>query len=211
MTQMRRQIGLILGSYRRGGNGVGLASWLSAIVQPRLKIPPPDGVQPLQLVNADDFVSLPLGTLTDGSYLPDHIRDSSQYPSPTIQAWSQFIKDCSGLIFLSPQYNGGYPGELKNSIDHLFWEWRDKPAVIVTYGSRGGPACSEELNRLLTKLKIKVVDRSVQVTLPPEFIGGEERVTARPAGDEYPLFLSQYAEGVEKATEELMRAIDAKP
>jgi NAD(P)H-dependent FMN reductase len=41
-------------------------------------------------------------------------------------------------VFVSPQYNWGYPAPLKNAIDHLYKEWLGKPAVIVTYGGHGG-------------------------------------------------------------------------
>jgi NAD(P)H-dependent FMN reductase len=27
---------------------------------------------------------------------------------------------------------------LKNALDYLYYEWKDKPAAIVTYGGRGG-------------------------------------------------------------------------
>jgi NAD(P)H-dependent FMN reductase len=37
-----------------------------------------------------------------------------------------------------PQYNWGYPAVLKNALDYLYREWRDKPASFITYGTRGG-------------------------------------------------------------------------
>ncbi|PCH33691.1 hypothetical protein WOLCODRAFT_59973, partial [Wolfiporia cocos MD-104 SS10] len=63
--------------------------------------------------------------------------------------WSSFISSCAAIVVLTPQYNWGVPGELKNAFDHLYWEWRDKPAVIVTYGGHGGSKCAEQLRSIL--------------------------------------------------------------
>ena len=49
----------------------------------------------------------------------------------------------SALMFVTPQYNWGYPASLKNAIDYLFREWNDKPAIVVSYGSRGGDKAGE--------------------------------------------------------------------
>ena len=38
------------------------------------------------------------------------------------------------VIFLTPQYNGSYPGALKNAIDFLFHEWENLPTILVGYG-----------------------------------------------------------------------------
>ncbi|XIF20249.1 MAG: NADPH-dependent oxidoreductase [Acetilactobacillus jinshanensis] len=52
--------------------------------------------------------------------------------------WSKIIKSYDGIIFLFPQYNWGYPAVLKNAIDYLGEEWRDKPVSCITYGFHGG-------------------------------------------------------------------------
>lgn len=41
--------------------------------------------------------------------------------------WSEIVKESDAVIFLTPQYNGGYPAPLKNAIDYLFQEWSEKP------------------------------------------------------------------------------------
>ena len=33
-----------------------------------------------------------------------------------------------------PEYNYGYPATIKNAIDYLSQEWKDKPAGFVSYG-----------------------------------------------------------------------------
>ncbi len=73
-----------------------------------------------------------------GDYANDHTR-----------AWSRKIAAAPAFVFVTPQYNWGYPAALKNAIDHLFQEWAGKPAMIVTYGGHGGGKCAEQLAQVL--------------------------------------------------------------
>ncbi|KAI0788469.1 NADPH-dependent FMN reductase-domain-containing protein [Abortiporus biennis] len=203
MINISRRIGLITGSSRQNGNGAGLATWLSSIIQHPPKNSPSNN-NPPELVLAETLVSFPLGPLTDGSYIPSDIRNG-QYPSPTISEWSTFVRSCSGFIVLSPEYNGGYPGELKNTLDHLFWEWRGKPVVLITYGGGGGKRCASQLHSILTNLRMKVLENAIQIHLPKEYSGGKHTV---PRQGPYPSFLYPYHAPVTQATEELLRVIE---
>jgi NAD(P)H-dependent FMN reductase len=78
----------------------------------------------------DDEPAVP----ASGDYVFEHTR-----------AWSRKISDGEAFVFVTPQYNWGYPAPLKNAIDHLHLEWSGKPAMIVTYGGRGGGKCAEQL------------------------------------------------------------------
>jgi NAD(P)H-dependent FMN reductase len=47
-----------------------------------------------------------------------------------------FRQDCSfdGHVFVTPEYNPGISGALKNAIDFLFREWNDMAAGFVSCG-----------------------------------------------------------------------------
>jgi len=53
-------------------------------------------------------------------------------PSPGALEFAARIKDADGVIIVTPEYNGGYPGSLKNVVDLLYDEWRKKPVAIST-------------------------------------------------------------------------------
>ena len=55
------------------------------------------------------------------------------------------------FIIVSPEYNNGYPGVLKNALDYLLPEYERKPVGIVTVsaGGFGGINCLAQL-RLVT-------------------------------------------------------------
>lgn len=72
-------------------------------------------------------------------------------------AWSKKIAGADAFVFVTPQYNWGYPAPLKNALDHLYKEWSGKPAMIVTYGGHGGGKCARQLRQVLTGLHMKPV------------------------------------------------------
>ena len=88
------------------------------------------------------------------------------YQLESTLSWSRKIAAADAVIFVTPQYNGGYPAALKNALDHLFVEWADKPAVIVTYGGHGGEACREQLRPVLERFKMRLVDTHPALHLP---------------------------------------------
>jgi NAD(P)H-dependent FMN reductase len=77
-----------------------------------------------------------------------HRRDD---PPPRLQEYSDKISRADSLIIVTPEYNNGYPGVLKNALDYLLPEYERKPIGIVTVsaGSFGGINCLAQL-RLVT-------------------------------------------------------------
>lgn len=98
------------------------------------------------------------------------------YANPHTQAWSRKVREADAVVFVSPQYNWGYPAPLKNAIDHLHGEWAGKPAMIVSYGSRGGGLCAGQLRQVLQGLDMKTVETMPGLKL------GRTRIEAN-AGD----------------------------
>jgi NAD(P)H-dependent FMN reductase len=79
------------------------------------------------------------------------------YATEQTRAWSRKISDAGAVVFVTPQYNWGYPAPLKNAIDHLYKEWSGKPAMIVSYGSRGGGKCAAQLRQVLKGMHLRLV------------------------------------------------------
>lgn len=79
------------------------------------------------------------------------------YACAHTQAWAAKVASASGFVFVTPQYNWGYPAPLKNALDHLYAEWSGKPAVITAYGSRGGNKCAAQLREVLEGLRMRPI------------------------------------------------------
>jgi len=77
-----------------------------------------------------------------------HRRDD---PPPGLKEFGDKIGRADSLIIVSPEYNNGYPGVLKNALDYLLPEYERKPVGIVTVsaGGFGGINCLAQL-RLVT-------------------------------------------------------------
>ena len=65
-----------------------------------------------------------------------HRRDD---PPLRLQEFGEKIGRAGSLVITTPEYNNGYPGVLKNALDHLLPEYERKPIAIVTVsaGDRG--------------------------------------------------------------------------
>jgi NAD(P)H-dependent FMN reductase len=72
-------------------------------------------------------------------------------PPPRLREFAEKISRAGAVVIVSPEYNSGYPGVLKNALDYLLPEFKRKPVGIVTVsgGSLGGQSCLAQL-RLVT-------------------------------------------------------------
>jgi NAD(P)H-dependent FMN reductase len=79
------------------------------------------------------------------------------YQQAHTRAWSDKVASADAVMFVTPQYNWGYPAPLKNAIDHLYREWSGKSVVIVSYGGHGGSKCAAQLRQVTEGLKMRPV------------------------------------------------------
>ncbi|KAK4703147.1 hypothetical protein P7C70_g3073, partial [Phenoliferia sp. Uapishka_3] len=186
-------IGILIGSNRPKGNGVGLTVWTTSLLT----------TSATALLSPPSFVALePYSSLPPLSspIIPQAVKRPSKYDSLATQSWSDQVSACTSILIVTPQYNWGIPGVLKNAVDHLFWEWKGKNVFLVTYGGHGGGRCASHLRDVLGGgLDMNVIG-GVEITLPKEYIRGERRV-GDGNGDE---FLKEYEERVSQALGKLL-------
>ena len=89
---------------------------------------------------------------------------SGSYTQPHTQAWAARVAGFDAFVFVTPEYNHGIPGQLKNALDFLYAEWNDKVAGIVCYGSNGGFRAAEQLKLSLNELQVAVVRAQVELS-----------------------------------------------
>lgn len=85
-----------------------------------------------------DFVDL---KNLDLSYeLPETLAamvEDSNYDDEKTKQWAKHVNEADAVVFVTPEYNHGYPASWKNAVDHLYHEWGGKPVGFVGYGSAG--------------------------------------------------------------------------
>jgi NAD(P)H-dependent FMN reductase len=150
------QILIIMGSVRKNRLCPDIAKWVAQIGAE---------VVPEAAIEIVDLRDWPL-PMDEEPGVPAH----SDYVSDSTKAWSAKVAGANAFVFVTPQYNWGYPAALKNAIDHLYREWRDKPAMIVSYGGHGGGKCASQLREVLSGLKMRVVPEMPRLTLAKSVI-----------------------------------------
>ena len=101
-----------------------------------------------------------------GRYEHDHTR-----------AWSRLVSSFEAFVLVFPQYNWGYPAPLKNALDFLYVEWKDKPAALVTYGTRGGQRAAEQMRTVLQGLHMHTAETSVEIKISAADVDGQGQLT----------------------------------
>lgn len=124
-------IAVILGSIREGRAGEKVAKWFMDAVQ---------HVESAQF-NLVDLKDYPLPLFAEA--VSPQYREG-KHSSPDIQAWLDTIAQADGYIFITPEYNHGIPGPLKNAVDYGYKEWNNKPIGFIGYGGLAGGARSVE-------------------------------------------------------------------
>jgi NAD(P)H-dependent FMN reductase len=85
------------------------------------------------------------------------------YPDEAIARLGAKIDEADGFVFVTSEYNHGYPASLKNAIDHLFPEWHRKPVAFVGYGNVGGARAIEQLREVVVELEMAPLRHAVHI------------------------------------------------
>ena len=148
------KIAVIVGSTRPGRKAEDVARWVMDIATLRS-----DAV--FDLVDIEDF-KLPL--------LDEEVPPSmGQYAKEHTKAWAAAIAGFDGFVFVTPEYNHGTSGALKNAIDFLYAEWNNKAAGFVGYGSAGAARAVESLRLVMGELMVADVRAQVLLSLFSDF------------------------------------------
>ena len=158
------RVAIIVGSTRPGRRAEVVARWVYDIASKRSDAE-------FEVVDILDF-NLPL---LDERMSPAR----GQYTQQHTKVWSAKIDSFDAFVFVTPEYNHGPPGALKNAIDFLYREWNNKAAAFVSYGGGGasGTRAVEQLRLVMAELQIADVRAQVALSLATDF----QDVTFKPA------------------------------
>ena len=148
------RVAIVVGSTRPGRKAEAVARWVLEQAGARKDAE-------LELVDIESF-NLPL--------LDEPVPPSmGQYSKPHTKAWAEKIASFDAFVFVTPEYNHGIPGALKNAIDFLYAEWNNKAAGFVSYGSASGTRAVEHLRGVMAELQIADVRAQVALSLFTDF------------------------------------------
>ena len=140
MSQHPLRLAVIIGSNREGRFAPVVARWLVREIERRNDFE----------VDVIDLVDIELP-----SVFPQHA-------GPAIRAYAERIDRADAYVVVTPEYNHGYPAALKQAIDLVHTEWRDKPVGFVSYGGvSGGLRAVEQLRQVFAELHVVSVRDTV--------------------------------------------------
>ncbi len=184
----RPKVGIIVGSTRPTRVGRSVADELVGMVEAA-------GAEPVML----DLAELRLPLLDEALPPASGIRTQ-----PHSIAWAEQVAALDGVVFVTPDYNSGYPAALKNAIDYLKEEWVGKPAVVVSYGWAGGQAAAAQLHAVLDYIGLARQGEGVRMPFQPTDFDESMHMVDAPA------FVSRSSEALRESIEGLVAAAAAE-
>jgi len=147
-------IGVILASVRDGRRGEVFARWIVEKLAER----PDVHVQSL------DLRDWPFGgyAFRDGPTVAEKSYANHSLPG----RWRDAIAALDAFVTVTPEYSHGYPGALKNALDHLYTPRNYKPVGFVSYGGfASGARAVEQLRQIAVELRMIPIRDELNVRL----------------------------------------------
>lgn len=187
-------IPIILGSIRTGRNSSRVSTWL----QGRLTA---TGRVESEVVDLREL-ALPM--------MEERLRLLKD-PAPSVVTFGEAVARADALLVVTPEYNGGYPGVLKNAIDYLHAEYRRKAVGIVTVssGAFGGLRVLEQLRDVFTTIGAVPIPAALPVPKVQELFGEDGTLKDESFAQRADKFLGEFLWYTEALTE-MKRKDEAK-
>ncbi len=157
------KIAIIIGTTHPNRKSALVAKWAYEIARQRRDAE-------CELVDLRDY-DLPL---IDDPYPPSLRKGHQEYD----RAWSEKIASSDGFLFITGEYNHGILAVFKNAFDYLFYEWNDKAAGFISYGSEGGARAVEQLRLVMGEIHHSDIRPQVMFNTRTDF---ENMTTFKPA------------------------------
>ena len=147
MTRLKLKV--ILGSTREGRAGVKVFEWAKKIIKD-------DKEFETEFIDLKDWPIPFYNFAGSPAYGPLN--------SDIVKKFTAKIAEADAFIFVTPEYNRGYPAVLKNAIDHVYNEWNNKPVAFISYGgASGGFRAVEQLRLVAVELQMAPIRQQVGI------------------------------------------------
>lgn len=97
---------------------------------------------------------------------PEKYRSMKSLEKAAPAEWKKIMSGADALVIVSPEYNHGYPGPLKEMLDSLYEEFNFKPVGICgASGFLGGGRMVEQLRQVVIELKMVPIREAVYIPM----------------------------------------------
>ena len=85
------------------------------------------------------------------------------YKNEAVARFTKKIEEGDAFVIVTPEYNHGTSGVLKNALDWVYPEWNNKPVAFMSYGSVGGARAVEQLRLNAIELQMAPIRNAVHI------------------------------------------------
>lgn len=143
-------IKVIAGSTREGRFSDKAATWIAEKIRKQEGV----SVETLDLRDYDmPFFNEPVS--------PSYKQEP--YKNEAVARFTKKIEEGDAFVIVTPEYNHGTSGVLKNALDWVYQEWNNKPVAFVSYGSVGGARAIEHLRLVAVELQMAPIRNAVHI------------------------------------------------
>lgn len=143
-------IKVIAGSTREGRFSDKAAAWIAEEIKKQDNV----AVEVLDLRDYDmPFFNEPMSPLFK----------QEPYKNEAVARFTKKIDEGDAFVIVTPEYNHGTSGVLKNALDWVYPEWNNKAVAFVSYGSVGGARAVEQLRQNVIELQMAPIRNSVHI------------------------------------------------
>ncbi len=118
--------------------------------------------------------------MTDLIDVADYRLTATGDDAAGLDRYRELMAAADGLVIVAPEYNHGYPGELKLLLDSDFSAYARKPVGLVTVSSGriGGARLAEQLRLLTTALRMVPVSPALHVVDAEQAVAEDGRLAS---------------------------------
>jgi chromate reductase len=149
-----RTVAVLVGSLRKDSLNRKMANALKELAPPSLKL-----------------------EIVEIGQLPLYNQDRDTPPPPEWTAFRDRVRAVDALLFVTPEYNRGVPGALKNAIDvgsrpygQSVWDGKPGAVVSVSPGAVGGFGANHALRQSMVFLNVPMMQ------MPEAYVGGADKL-----------------------------------
>lgn len=150
MSQSELHVSVIAGSTREGRFSDKSAHWIASEAAKR------SGVS-VEVLDLRDY-EMPF---FDDPVSPSYKNEP--YAHEAVARFTEKIAASDVFIMVTPEYNHGTSGVLKNALDWVYREWNNKSVGFVSYGSVGGARAVEQLRLNCIELQMAPIRESIHI------------------------------------------------
>lgn len=133
------KVQIIVGSTRPGRTSDRVATWVATEAK--------NTFDDVEIIDLQEYVLPFFDELISPQFNP------SREATPEVQKWLDKVAEADAYILVSPEYNRSTSAVLKNALDHLDFQFTNKPVTIVGHGSNGGAQAVSHLRAIVPAVK----------------------------------------------------------